>query len=224
MIPLKDDNPTRSVPFVTMGIIGINLFVFSYMLFSGGNTAEGIVHRYAAVPARMFGIGNGMTLQSVISPVSSMFLHGSILHVGGNMLYLWIFGDNVEDAFGHVRFLLFYLVCGLAGAYVYGLTDVSSTIPMIGASGAISGVLGAYMLLYPRAGVWTFFFFLFFWRVIRVPAFVIIGFWILLQLVSSMGGHEAGQGGVAWFAHIGGFAAGVLIVLMAGRGKKRRRA
>jgi len=224
MIPLKDDNPTRSVPFVTMGIIGINLFVFSYMLFAGGNAAEGIVHRYAAVPARMFGIGDGMTLAGAVSPVSSMFLHGSIMHIGGNMLYLWIFGDNVEDAFGHIRFLLFYLACGLAGAYAHGLTDVSSTTPMIGASGAISGVLGAYMLLYPRAGVWTFFFFLFFWRVIRVPAFVIIGFWILLQFISGVTESGAGHGGIAWFAHIGGFAAGVMIVFLSGRLIRKRRA
>ncbi len=224
MIPLKDDNPTSTVPYVTIGLIAANLFVFTYMLFLGADDAERIIREYAAVPARMFGLTREPLSAGMLTSVSSMFLHGNLLHVGGNMLYLWIFGDNVEDVFGHFTFLLFYMMCGLAGAYAHGLANASSTLPMIGASGAVAGVLGAYVIMFPRAGVWTFFFFIFFWQVVRVPAIIIIGLWIVLQVVSGL--MDSGvAGGVAWFAHVGGFAAGAVFTLVAGRkvGKTRKR-
>lgn len=222
MIPLKDDNPAATVPYVTIGLIAVNLFVFSYMLFLGPDDAERIILEYSAVPARMFGLTGEPVTAGLTTSVSSMFLHGNLLHVGGNMLYLWIFGDNVEDVFGHFTFLLFYIVCGLAGAYAHGLANAVSTLPMIGASGAVAGVLGAYVLMFPRAGVWTFFFFVFFWQVIRVPAVIIIGLWILLQVVNGL--MDSGvAGGVAWFAHVGGFAAGATFALFGMRKVKRAR-
>jgi membrane associated rhomboid family serine protease len=224
MIPLKDDNPTASVPYVTFGLIAVNLFVYTYLLFLGRYGSERLVLEYAAVPARMFGLTGEPVTAGILTSISSMFLHGGLLHVGGNMLYLWIFGDNVEDVFGHVAFLLFYLACGLAGAYAHGLANMSSTVPMVGASGAVAGVLGAYVLMFPRARVWTFFFFFFFWQVIRVPAVIIIGLWILLQVANGLADGGTAEGGVAWFAHIGGFSTGALFALFAmGRVMKSRK-
>ncbi len=152
-----------------------------------------------------------------------MFLHGGLLHLGGNMLYLWIFGNNIEDRLGPVKFIIFYFVCGVVAAYSHAVTSPSSGIPMVGASGAIAGVLGAYLLLFPRAGVYTIVFLGFFIQVVRLPALIVIGFWAIIQLVSGlMSSAGTMGGGVAWFAHIGGFIAGLaLIKLMAGY--KRRK-
>jgi membrane associated rhomboid family serine protease len=142
-----------------------------------------------------------------------MFLHGGLLHIGGNMLYLWIFGNNIEDRLGHFRFLLFYLVSGVIASYAYAISSPSSTVPMIGASGAVSGVLGAYMLLFPHARVHTLIFFGFFIQVVKIPALIVIGFWAIIQLVSGILSQGLlHQGGVAWFAHIGGFLAGILTI------------
>ena len=142
-----------------------------------------------------------------------MFLHGGLLHIGGNMLYLWIFGNNIEDRLGHFRFLLFYLVSGIIASYAHALSAPSSTVPMIGASGAVAGVLGAYILLFPHARVHTLIFFGFFIQVIKIPALIVIGFWAIIQVINGILSQGLlPQGGVAWFAHIGGFLTGLLTI------------
>ncbi|MBM4128963.1 MAG: rhomboid family intramembrane serine protease, partial [Nitrospira sp.] len=149
----------------------------------------------------------------VLTIFSAMFMHGGILHLAGNMLYLWIFGNNIEDKLGHVRFLVFYIFCGIVSAYAHAITEPHSLIPMIGASGAISGILGAYLLLFPRAGVYTLIFLGFFIQIVKIPAFVVIGFWAIIQFINGL--LSTGlikEGGVAWFAHIGGFLTGLLTI------------
>jgi rhomboid family protein len=142
--------------------------------------------------------------------VTSMFLHGGWLHVLGNMLYLWIFGNNVEDVMGHVRFIVFYLVCGLAAAAAQIAVDPSSQVPMIGASGAVAGVLGAYLVMFPAARVHVLVFLIFFIRIVEVPALIVLGFWLLIQLIAAA---QMAPGGVAWFAHLGGFLAGLVLIV-----------
>jgi len=209
MLPLKDDVPSRSFPWVTIFLILLNSSAFLWEVFLG-SAAQGFIENYAVVPRSILSLG----LPRFHTLLTSMFLHGGWGHIIGNMLYLWIFGDNVEDCLGRFRYLLFYLLCGIVASFAHIVTSAGSTVPTIGASGAISGVLGGYLLLYPRAGVWTFIFFGFFIRMIKVPAFLVLGFWILLQLlqgVASLPQADAG-GGVAWFAHIGGFFAGLALV------------
>jgi len=221
MIPLKDDNPASRFPVVTVGFVIANVFVFGYMTILGPVEAGTLVHRFSVVPARMFGDGAAAWMSAVYTPASSMFIHGGLLHIAGNMLFLWIFGDNVEDRFGHLGFLAFYLGCGVFAALAHAAAHPESTLPMAGASGAVSGVLGAYILMYPRARVWTLVFLIVFWRVVRIPAVVVIGLWILLQLVNAAAEFGRDGGGVAWFAHIGGFFAGVLLAWLFGRGVRR---
>jgi membrane associated rhomboid family serine protease len=228
MIPLKDDIPSRSVPIVTLVLIALNVAAYVYQLSlafavdAGGRAAaEAFVFEFGATPCRLTGTcDRGDFPSPYVTVFTSMFLHGSPLHVAGNMLYLWIFGDNVEDALGHGRFLLFCLLSGVAAAAAQTITGPTSTIPMIGASGAVSGVLGAYLLLFPYATILTLMIFGFFVRSVHIPAVIVLGFWIVLQLIngwltmnaSAMGRGESG--GVAWFAHIGGFLAGMLLLLL----------
>jgi membrane associated rhomboid family serine protease len=218
MIPLKDDLPTRSAPAVTMVLIAINVLVFLYqasLQIDGGGegAAQAFAMEFGLVPCRLTGACQmaGDLPSPVFTVFSSMFLHGSFFHIAGNMLYLWIFGNNVEDTLGHVRYLLFYLASGVAAAALQTVVDPHSRVPMIGASGAISGVLGAYLLLFPHAKVLTLVIFGFFWRLLSIPALVVLGFWMVVQLVNGLGSLGAG-GGVAWFAHIGGFIAGMGLV------------
>ncbi|MFO0753279.1 MAG: rhomboid family intramembrane serine protease [Thermodesulfovibrionales bacterium] len=213
MFPFKDDNPTSTTPFVTVGLILLNVLVFLWELLSPQGADE-IALFYGAIPSNLmsFGSVHPQPVSPAVSILTSMFLHGGILHVAGNMLYLWIFGDNIEDSLGHLKFLLFYLFSGAAAAYSHAATNAGSVIPMIGASGAISGILGAYLLLFPRARVHTLVIFGFFWQVVRIPAVVVILFWVVIQLVSGLATKSAQQGGVAWFAHLGGFLAGVLTI------------
>jgi membrane associated rhomboid family serine protease len=212
MIPYKDDNPTQTFPFVTIGLIVMNSLVFIWELITPLQ-GEQIAFLYGAIPNNIITFKGTQPIPPVLSIVTSMFLHGGLLHVAGNMLYLWIFGNNIEDAVGHIRFLLFYLFSGFAAAYGHALTDSQSMIPMIGASGAVSGVLGAYLLLYPHARVHTLVIFGFFWQIIRIPAIVVIGFWIVIQIINGLLSQGALQhGGVAWFAHVGGFLAGLLTI------------
>lgn len=220
-LPLKDDNPTETVPFITVGLIIINVLITlyqSYLLITFGPKAQYFIYSYGVIPLK---VSRDLLVfpphfqSTQITLLTSMFLHGGILHLAGNMLYLWIFGNNVEDALGHFRFLIFYLLCGLAAAYLQIATAPYSKIPMVGASGAISGVLGAYLLLFPRARVLSLIFLVFFWDLIRVPAMVVLGFWIVLQLIyglTSFGGPSGG--GVAWFAHVGGFVAGMALLFI----------
>jgi membrane associated rhomboid family serine protease len=216
MIPLKDDNPTEIQPVVTIGIIGICSLIFLYQVSLGEKMGQMFVFQYGAIPALLFGRESPVPDLAALSPsltvLTSMFLHGGWMHLIGNMLYLWIFGNNIEDAMGHVRFIVFYLLCGVAAGMTHAAMDPGSTIPMIGASGAISGVLGAYLLLYPRASVLVLIPLGFFTRMMYIPAAFVLGFWFLLQLIS--GGVSLGHSGagVAWFAHVGGFVAGMALI------------
>ncbi|MDE3077832.1 MAG: rhomboid family intramembrane serine protease [Chloroflexota bacterium] len=226
MIPLRDLNPTRTFPFFTVLIIIANALVFLYELVLQGTSQRAIdafYEFYGFIPCV---ITDGcpriaVALQTAHDPVSpvaslftSMFVHGGWLHIAGNMLFFWIFGNNVEDMMGHFRFLIFYFVCGLIAAFAQIGFDPTSAIPSLGASGAIAGVLGAYFVSYPRAPVDTAIFALFVFFV-RLPAWVVLGVWIVLQFftgVASLGTHDTG--GVATFAHIGGFLAGMLLVFL----------
>lgn len=217
MIPLRDTIPSKRVPLFTYSLIAINLAIFIWEL-SLGPGGEGAILAYAFVPARVFGStsAEGAPLGPYLSIFSSMFLHGGWLHLLGNMLYLFIFGDNVEDAFGHVGFLAFYLVCGVLSALTQGLFDPFSKVPMVGASGAVAGVLGAYFVLYPNARVLTLIPIFIFIQMVEIPAFFFLLFWFLFQFVSgalSSGIGASDQGGIAFWAHVGGFAAGLLVAL-----------
>ena len=212
MLPYKDDNPARKVPFVTFLIIAINIFVFILQMLSGKN-GQNIVYSYGAIPHNIITFESAQPIHPAATIFTSMFMHGGLFHIGGNMLYLWIFGNNIEDRLGHVRFLIFYLFCGVVAAFSHALTDPSSNIPMIGASGAVSGVLGSYILLYPMAKVHTLIFLGFFVQVVKIPALIVIGFWAIIQVVNGLVTQGlSNQGGVAWFAHIGGFLAGLLTI------------
>lgn len=213
MIPLRDINPTERLSIVTFTLIVLNIAVFAYELTLGEMGGERFFASFALVPKRLFTADAGM---GALIPVSatlftSMFLHGGYLHIAGNMLYLWIFGNNVEDATGRIRFILFYLLCGCCAAYVHAMMNASSLTPMIGASGAVSGVLGAYLLLYPRARVVTLVLFGFYVRTVEVPAMIVLGFWFVLQVLNALISDGAG-GGVAWYAHVAGFAAGMILI------------
>jgi membrane associated rhomboid family serine protease len=212
LIPYKDDNPTRTFPFFTIGIIALNVLVY---LAVGLNpsVAQRVVYSYGAIPAALLSLQSSQPVNPMVTVFTSMFLHGGLFHIGGNMLYLWIFGNNIEDRLGHVKFLLFYFAGGVFAAYGNALSDPHSTIPMIGASGAIAAVLGAYLLLYPRASVYTVLFLGFFIQIVKLPALIVIGFWAIIQVVNGIVSKSmAGQGGVAWFAHLGGFLFGLAVV------------
>lgn len=216
MIPLSDDNPAERAPIVTVSAIITCTLVFLYQASLPEHPGEAFVYHYGAIPAVVTGQA-GLppelaALPGYTSLLTSMFLHGGWMHLIGNMMYLWIFGNNVEDSMGHVRFAVFYLLSGLLAAYSHILTDPSSTIPMIGASGAISGVLGAYLLLHPHAQVLVLIPFGFMSRTAYVPAWIVLGLWFVMQVFS--GGASLGEkgGGVAFFAHIGGFVVGMLLI------------
>jgi membrane associated rhomboid family serine protease len=219
MIPIGDDPVRRGVPVVTILLIVINVLVFLYEL-SLGSRLDGFVQAFGAIPVE---ITTGRDLPPrapfdnvYLTLITSMFLHGGWLHLGGNMLYLWIFGDNVEDTFGSLGFLLFYLGCGLAATLLQIALNTSSDLPSIGASGAIAGVLGAYLVLFPTARVRTVLILGFLILIPRIPALILIGGWFLLQLISGLGqlGIAEETGGVAFWAHVGGFVAGLLLALL----------
>ncbi len=212
MIPYKDDNPTLTFPFVTVGIIALNILIFLLEVTSQSGMKD-VTYAYGAIPHYILTFETNQPIHPIFTIFSSMFMHGGLLHMGGNMLYLWIFGDNIEDRLGHSRFILFYIFCGIVSAYSYAITNPHSLTPMVGASGAISGILGAYLLLFPRARVYTLVFLGFFITTVRIPALIVIGFWAVIQFTSgliSTGLNEIG--GVAWFAHIGGFLAGLITI------------
>jgi membrane associated rhomboid family serine protease len=213
MIPIHDDNPSRHPPFVTVGLIVPCVLVFLWQLAQGPAIQQTVVH-YGATPAYLFGFEQ---YPQVAFPVwatafTSMFLHGGWLHLIGNMLYLWIFGNNVEDSVGHVKFLVFYLLCGLIALLGNAIPNMESEVPMIGASGAIAGVLGAYLLLFPHARVLMLIPLGFFFYTVFIPAGVVLVIWFALQILSSAM-HAGEQGGVAWGAHIGGFVSGMVLIL-----------
>ena len=214
MIPLRDDNPATLSPVITVGLIALCTLAFFWQL-SLGARAEMVIQVLGVMPAALFGKQSLSTelmhVPVALTVVTSMFLHGGWTHLIGNMLYLWIFGNNVEDAMGHGRFVLFYLLCGAAAVLAQAVPVPDSTIPMIGASGAISGVLGAYLLLYPHARVLVLIPLGYFSRMVYLPAMVVLGFWFLLQLVSTLLANP-NQPGVAFGAHAGGFVAGMLLI------------
>jgi len=213
MFPLKDENPTRRRPILTYALIIINFAIFIGTYLAG--TFEQSIEEFGMKPAEVLA---GKQLHTLFT---SMFLHGGILHIVGNMWYLWIFGDNIEDVLGSRKFILFYLGAGLVASFAHAFSDPTSTMPTIGASGAIAGVLGAYILLYPWAKVYTIVFFV----LAMIPAAVLIGFWFVLQVFSASVLWVAGTtAGVAYWAHIGGFLAGMLLILPVWmKSKKRRR-
>ncbi|RCK19788.1 protease [Thalassospira profundimaris] len=213
MLPIKDNNPTTITPWVTYAIIALNVVVFLFTVSLDPRSAQLVNLQYGAIPAIVFGHADLPPEFSPFPPgfgflsiFSAMFMHGGWMHLGGNMLYLWIFGNNVEDAMGHFRFLMFYLICGIAAALGHGLLDTQSHIPMIGASGALAGVLGAYFLLYPKARVLVWFFWVF---IFYVPAVFVLGFWFVTQIINFGSGAD---GGIAWVAHIAGFVAGLALI------------
>jgi len=212
VIPLKDENPTATFPFVTILFIVINIALFAYELSLGRTGIEPFVRRMAVVPHEIL---HGFALREYPTLVTSMFLHGGLLHLLFNMLFLWIFGNNIEDALGHIPFVLFYFLCGAAASFTHAFLNAASDTPVIGASGAISGVLGAYLILYPRARVLAAVPIFFFIRIVRVPASFFLIIWIAFQVIMglpSLGAEAEQAGGVAWFAHIGGFVAGIVLL------------
>jgi membrane associated rhomboid family serine protease len=222
LIPIKDLNPSKKAPVVTTLLILFCFLVFFYELYLPPGARERFIQMFAVIP---FEIARGVDIPppDPLTPygntVSYQYLHGGFMHILGNMLFLWVFGDNVEERFGHLRYFLFYTVCGVAAALTQVFVTPNSTLPLIGASGAISGVLGAYAVLFPRAGIVTLVFIFFFVDVIVVPALVWIAAWFLLQFVSAMVSVDhLSLGGVAWFAHIGGFLTGVFLTKLFVRG------
>jgi membrane associated rhomboid family serine protease len=209
MFPIGDDNSVRrATPVVTIVLIAINVLVFLLELQRG----NAFIEEWAFVPGRF----TENPSADAVTLLSAMFMHGGWMHLGGNMLYLWIFGDNVEDRFGPVRFLLFYLAAGLAATFAQYYVNPASAIPNVGASGAIAGVLGAYLLMFPKARVDV----LLGRQVVAMPAFIVLGFWVVLQLVSGVGSiadtAQTEQGGVAYMAHVGGFVAGLVLGVVLG--------
>jgi len=217
MIPLRDLNPIRTTPFVNYLIIALNVLMFMWELSYGPET-EQFLYNVAFIPARFW--IPGYLVPNLITIFISMFLHGGFLHIAGNMLYLWIFGDNVEDRLGHARYLFFYLTCGLLATLAHAMMNPESRVPSIGASGAIAGVLGAYIILFPKQRVTTLIPIFIFITVREIPAIFLLGFWILMQIFFGAASMNAGDlqsaGGVAYFAHIGGFVAGMLLVVLLG--------
>ncbi len=229
MFPLKDDNPSSTAPVATVALIVLNALVFVYQISlqaggpDGARAAQAFIEEFGLVPCRLTGacrVGPELPLP-VVTIFTSMFMHGGLFHIGGNMLYLWIFGNNVEDTLGHTRYLIFYLLSGIAAALAQTVVGPSSLVPMVGASGAISGVLGAYLVLFPGAHVTTLIVLGFFFRLVQIPAMVVLGFWIVLQVLNGLGSFGT-SGGVAFFAHIGGFVAGMgLLFVLRPRARSR---
>ncbi|MFQ6082938.1 MAG: rhomboid family intramembrane serine protease [Candidatus Aminicenantia bacterium] len=219
LIPLKDENPTSRIPFVTLFLIGINISLFIIQIFSSkglnyyilkmGVTPWSITHlKLSVVNAEIF---------PPLTIFSAMFIHGGFFHLIGNMLYLWIFGNNIEDFLGPIKFFFFYLISGIGASLTHILFYPNSTQPMIGASGAIAGILSAYLVLFPRARVHTLIFLFFFIKIVPIPAGLILSLWFIMQLLNAGLG-----GGIAWFAHIGGFLVGIALISMFRRNRRRK--
>ena len=229
MIPLRDENPTLLTPVITIALILINVVVWMY--YQGGGLSEDLLSnsicQFGAIPAEITGSTGeygGVQLGADVAPctfggltwgaiITSMFMHGSWLHLIGNMWFLWLFGNNVEDSMGHLRYLAFYLLGGVAGALAHVFTDAASFIPTVGASGAISAVMGGYLLLYPKVKIQTLFILFIFIRIIPIPAWLVLGEYIFVQVFYGTVSTPGAGGGVAFWAHIGGFLAGVLLVI-----------
>ena len=220
LLPIQDENPTYSRPVITVALLSANVMVFIYQMILGPAGEQLFIFGTAVIPYELTHFVDRTTfsipstryaypaalLPFPLTLFSAMFTHGGFMHLGGNMLYLWIFGNNIEDAMGHGRFFIFYMITGLGATMVHVLSDPNSTIPMIGASGAIAGILGAYFVLYPKAKIKTFVVLIIFIQIIYVPAVFILGFWFLRQIIG------IGSDDIAWYAHIGGFLVGMFLV------------
>jgi len=208
MFPIRDHNPSERTPYVTIGLIAANVAVFlvGLGLFQDDRALALFYYDYALLPMRL---SNG---ENYAALVTSTFIHGGFVHLAGNMLFLWIFGDNLEDEMGHLPFLFFYLVSGIGASLAQAAMNPMSTIPIVGASGAIAGVMGGYLLLFPRARVDIFVFLIVFFRIFSIPSWILLGVWFAMQVVSGINGDSAG-GGVAYWAHMGGFVAGLVLTL-----------
>jgi membrane associated rhomboid family serine protease len=228
MLPLRDDQARYSTPWVNYFLIGLNLFIFFFEASLDRRSLSVLIGEFGVVPSHLSALLAGSPtyplLVVVVPFFTSLFLHGSWMHVIGNMLYLYIFGDNVEDYLGHFRYLTFYLLTGVIAMLTQAGSNLHSTVPAVGASGAIAGVLGAYFVLYPRARVLTWFFeliFVFLW----IPAWIVLGYWFVLNFLSgtqtALAVHKQNMGGIAFWAHVGGFAAGALLVKVFGERRMR---
>jgi membrane associated rhomboid family serine protease len=217
MIPLRDSQPSYSKPLVTVSLIAVNVLIFLYQLSLDSFSLNQFIASFGLIPSRL----------RPEALVTSMFLHGGWMHVIGNMWFLWIYGDNVEDTLGHAKYLLFYVLCGVAAGLVHMVFNADSRIPTIGASGAIAGVMGAYVVKFPRSRIVTLVPVFFFLTTFEIPASVILVYWFVVQFFSgfwTMGASHLSQGGVAWFAHVGGFVAGILLIyVLRPRDRYRRR-
>lgn len=215
MIPLHDDNPVSITPIITIGLIAMCVIAYLWQFTHDPRGQQMVVYALGVIPAVLIGDAELppelIWVPAYATIFSSMFLHGGWMHLIGNMLYLWVFGNNIEDAMGHVKFLIFYLLCGIAAVYAQALPDATSEIPMVGASGAISGVLGAYLLLYPNAKILVGIPLGFILHTVRLKAIWVLVFWFGLQIFSSVMTNQQG-GGVAFGAHIGGFIAGLVLI------------
>jgi membrane associated rhomboid family serine protease len=236
VFPLKDNIPTDRFPVVTVVLIALNAIVYFFLqdallgLPQGGEGGDWPVTTYAFIPCEITGQGSCETVQggpaTGVTVFTAMFMHGSILHIGGNMLFLWIFGNNVEDSMGRVRFVIFYLLGGIAATAAQTLIGTDSNVPNIGASGAVAAVLGGYLLLFPRARVITVIFIVFFFTIVELPALLILGFWFVQQALFGyfdLADPSGEGGGVAYFAHIGGFVFGMLAIKLFASERRRRR-
>lgn len=226
MIPIHDDNPTSSTPIVVYALIAINVVVFLHQMTLGSGL-DGFFQLYAVIPrelsASFEGVPINQPVPELVTLITSQFLHGGLAHIGGNMLFLWTFGDNIEHDLGHFKFLLFYLICGVLAGLTHWFFAMQSGVPTIGASGAIAGVMGAYLIKYPKAKILTFLPLFIIWTTVRIPAIYFLGFWFVQQAfssVASLGMQEAA--GVAYWAHAGGFVFGAILGPMFGLMSDRR--
>lgn len=217
MFPISDDNPRNIIPFVSWTLLGLCVAAFLWQIMLDQQSLQTAIYEYGMVPARLFGAadipGVGEQFPPWATILTSMFLHGDILHLAGNMLFLWIFGDNIEESMGHLKFLVFYILCGIVAALLQAGLNPESPIPMIGASGAISGVLGAYILLHPFATVRVLFILGVYANIVKIPAVLVLGLWFAGQ-VASAAFTPLDQPGIAFWAHIGGFVAGLILVIV----------
>lgn len=225
MIPLRDENPTSSTPIVVYGLIAINIIVFIHQI-SLGSELGSFLELYAVIPkqlsASFSGIAINQPVPEIATLITSQFLHGGLMHIGGNMLFLWTFGDNIEHDLGHIKFLLFYLICGILAGLTHWLFGMQSTIPTLGASGAIAGVMGAYLIKYPKAKILTLLPLVIIWTTVRIPAIYFLGFWFAQQAISSVASLGMTQlSGVAYWAHAGGFIFGAILAPIFGLMKRR---
>lgn len=224
MIPLRDENPSRTVPIVNVFLIfaNVSIFIYQYLLIPGG--AKPLILGLGLIPyefSHFVDIGSDALVPVPLTVFTSMFMHGGLIHLIGNMLFLWIFGDNVEDKLGHIRYFFFYVLCGVGAALLHLFTNLDSKVPTIGASGAIAGVMGAYMILFPKARIRALLILGIFIQVVRIPAIIMIGYWMLIQVVSGLAEYGASTGGgIAWFAHIGGFISGAMLVMIMRKHKR----